>query len=133
VVAGTLTGTGTIDYPQLVELIGQKGLKLSEKDGKLIGSAQMAVLGQQLDLAGTAKVTVVDGGIQVRFADVKATNLPDLPGIQNIIDSYARKLAVDLPAPELPLQLKVRSVTPRPDGLNVTFGADDVNLNAGGL
>ncbi|BCJ43176.1 hypothetical protein GCM10010168_00820 [Actinoplanes ianthinogenes] len=133
VVAGTLTGTGTIDYPQLIELIGQKGLKLSEKDGNLVGSATVTVLGQQLDLAGTAKLSVVNGGIRVRFADVKATNLPDLPGIQNAIDSYAGKLGLDLPAPELPLQLKVRSLTPTPDGLQVTFGATNVNLNAGGL
>ncbi|GAA4593972.1 hypothetical protein BJY16_001166 [Actinoplanes octamycinicus] len=133
VVAGTLTGTGTLDYPQLVELIGQKGLKLAEKDGKLVGSAQVAALGQQFDVSGTAKLTVVDGGIRVRFADVKAANLPDLPVIQNLVQSYVDKLSLDLPAPELPLQLKVRTLTPEPDGLKVTFGANDVNLNAGGL
>ncbi|WIM96146.1 DUF2993 domain-containing protein [Actinoplanes oblitus] len=133
VVAGTLTGTGTIDYPQLIDLIGQKGLKLAEKDGNLVGSATVAVLGQQLDLAGTAKLSVADGGIRVRFANVKATNLPDLPGIQSAIDAYAGRLGLDLPAPELPLQLKVRSVSPEKDGLRVTFGANEVNINAGGL
>jgi hypothetical protein len=133
VVAGTLTGTGTIDYPQLIELIGQKGLTLSEKDGKLVGSAKVTALGQQFDVTGTAKLTVVDGGIQVRFADVKAANLPDLPVIQDLVQSYVDKLALDLPAPELPLQLKVQTVTPQADGLKVTFGASDVNFSAGGL
>jgi hypothetical protein len=128
-----VTASGTIDYPQLIELIGQKGVQLSAKDGKLIGSAKVTALGQQLDLSGTAKLTVVNGGIRVRFADVKAANLPDLPLFQNIIDSYARKLALDIPAPKLPLQLKVQSVTPQAKGLNVTFGAADVNLNSGGL
>ncbi|WP_255657758.1 DUF2993 domain-containing protein [Actinoplanes sp. L3-i22] len=133
VVAGSLTANGKIDYPQLVNLIGQKGVTLSAKDGKLVGSAKVTALGQQLDLAGTAKLTVVNGGIQVRFADVKATNLPDVPLFQSFINSYAKKLAVDVPAPKLPLQLKVQAVTPEADGLNVTFGATDVNLNAGGL
>jgi LmeA-like phospholipid-binding len=133
VVAGSLTANGKIDYRQLVDLIGQKGVTLSAKDGKLVGSAKVTALGQQLDLSGTAKLTVVNGGIQVRFADVKAANLPDVPLFQGFIDSYAQKLALDLPAPKLPLQLKVKTVTPEADGLNVTFAADDVNLNAGGL
>ncbi|WP_239164762.1 LmeA family phospholipid-binding protein [Actinoplanes palleronii] len=133
VVVGTVTGTSTIDYPQLITLIGQKGLQLSAKDGKLVGAASVTALGQQLDLTGTAKLTVVNGGIQVRFADVKATNLPDVPVFQNFINSYAAKLAVDVPVPALPLQLKVQSVTPQADGLQVTLAASDVNLNAAGV
>ncbi|GIF11122.1 LmeA family phospholipid-binding protein [Actinoplanes teichomyceticus] len=133
VVAGTLSGTGTIDYPQLAELIGQPGLKLAEKDGKLVGSARVNALGQQLDVSGTATLDVVDGGIRVRFADVRASNLPDVPVIQNVVRSYAEKLALDLAAPQLPLQLKVQSVAPVAQGLNVTFGARNVNLGAGSL
>ncbi|GIF06011.1 LmeA family phospholipid-binding protein [Actinoplanes siamensis] len=133
VVVGAVTANGTIDYPQLVALLGQKGVQLSEKDGKLIGAVRVTALGQQVDLSGTAKLTVVENAIQVRFADVKATNLPDLPLIQNIVDAQARRMALDIPAPKLPMQLKVQSVTATPAGLNVTFGADEVNLNAGGL
>ncbi|GLW33887.1 LmeA family phospholipid-binding protein [Actinoplanes regularis] len=128
-----VTATGTIDYPQLIKLIGQKGVQLSAKDGKLVGSARMTALGQRLDLSGTAKLTVVNGGIRVRFAEVKAANLPNVPFIQNAVDAYAAKMALDLPAPKLPLKLKVQAVAPEADGLKVTFGASDVSLGSGGL
>ncbi|AEV88853.1 hypothetical protein ACWT_7844 [Actinoplanes sp. SE50] len=133
VVVGTVTGVSTIDYPQLVELIGQKGVKLSAKDGKLIGAATVTALGQQVDLTGAAKLTVVDGGIRVRFSDVRATNLPNVPLIQNLIDAQAQRMSLDLAVPKLPLQLRVQSVAAGDDGLKVQFGAQNVNLNAGGL
>ncbi len=129
----TVTATGIIDYDQLIKLIGQKGVQLSAKDGKLVGSARMTALGRQFNVSGTAKLTVVNGGIRVRFADVKAADLPNVPFIQNAVDSYAEKMALDLPAPKLPLKLKVQAVTPEESGLKVTFGASDVNLSSGGL
>ncbi|WP_249999527.1 DUF2993 domain-containing protein [Actinoplanes sp. M2I2] len=133
VVARTVTGTGTIDYPQLAELIGQPGLKLAERDGKLVGSAPVQALGQTFDVSGTATVAVKDGVVQVRFSDVTAEGLPNVPLIRNLIDSYVQKLSVDLRVPELPLKLAVQKVEPTPDGLRFTAGADDVSLNAGGL
>ena len=133
IVAKTVTGTGIIDYPQLAELIGQPGLKLAERDGKLVGNAPVQALGQTFDVSGTAAVTVKEGVVQVRFSDVTAEGLPNVPLIRNLIDSYVQKLSVDLRVPELPLKLAVQKVEPTPAGLRFTAAADDVSLNAGGL
>jgi hypothetical protein len=133
IVARTVTGTGTIDYPQLAELIGQPGLKLAEKDGRLVGSAPVQALGQTFDVSGKAAVTVKEGVVQVRFSDVTAAGLPNVPLIRSLIDSYVQKLSVDLRVPELPLKLAVQKVEPTPEGLRFTAGADNVSLNAGGL
>ena len=133
IVAGTVTGTGTIDYAQLAELIGQPGLKLAEQNGKLVGTAPLQALGQTFDVSGTAAVTVKDGVVQVRFADVTAEGLPDVPVVRGLVNAYVQRLAVDLRVPDLPLKLAVQKVEPRPDGLRFTAGANEVSLNAGGL
>jgi hypothetical protein len=133
IVAGSVTGTGTIDYQQLVALINQPGLTLSDQNGKLVGSAQVPALGQNLKLTGSAKLTVVDGVVQVRFADVDSPDLPNIPGIKALVASYAEKLAVDVRVPTLPLRLKVQQVQPQPDGLRFTAGASNVTLNSTGL
>jgi len=59
--------------------------------------------------------------------------MPNVPLVRNFIDSYVKQLAVDLKVPELPLKLKLQKVQPTPAGLLVTFGANEVPLNAGGL
>ena len=133
IVAGTVTGTGTIDYAQLAELIGQPGLKLAEQNGKLVGTAPLQALGQTFDVSGTATVTVVEGVVQVRFADVTAEGLPNVPVVRSLVNAYVQRLAVDLRVPELPLKLAVQKVEPRPEGLHFTAGANEVSLNAGGL
>ncbi|MEV4635979.1 DUF2993 domain-containing protein [Actinoplanes sp. NPDC049548] len=133
IVAGTVTGAGTIAYADLVELIDQEGLQLSEKDGKLVGTAPIKALGQTWNVSGTATVEVKDGVVQVRFADVTAEGLPNVPLVRNLVDNYVRNLALDLKVPALPLGLKVQKVDPRPEGLVVTAGASDVSLNSGGL
>jgi DUF2993 family protein len=133
IVATTVTGTGTIDYPQLVALIDQPGLKLSTKDGKLVGSAPVQAIGQTFNVSGTAQLTVKDGLVQVRFADVTAAGLPDIPLVRNLVNSYVQKLAVDVKVPQLPLKLAVQKVEPQADGLKFTAGANEVALNSGGL
>jgi DUF2993 family protein len=133
IVATTVTGAGTIDYPQLTQLIGQKGLTLKESGGKLVGAAPVQALGQTFNVTGAATLTVKNGVVQVRFSDVTAAGLPDVPLVRNIIDSYVQQLAVDLKVPELPLTLKVQKVQATPAGLVVTAGANEVPLNAGGL
>jgi hypothetical protein len=133
IVATTVTGAGTIDYPQLTELIGQKGLTLKESGGKLVGAAPVQALGQTFNVTGAATLTVKNGVVQVRFSDVTAAGLPNVPLVRNIIDSYVQQLAVDLKVPELPLKLKVEKVQATPAGLVVTAGASEVPLNAGGL
>jgi hypothetical protein len=133
IVAGKVTGAGTIDYATVADLINQEGLKVAEKDGKLVGTAPVQALGQTWNVSGTANLEIKDGVVQVRFADVTADGLPNVPLVRNLIDNYVKGLALDLQVPALPLGLKVQKVEPRPEGLVVTAGASDVPLNSGGL
>lgn len=133
IVATTVTGTGTIGYAELTTLIGQKGLTLSERNGKLVAAAPVQALGRTFNVTGEAALAVVGGVVQVRFANVTADGVPDVPLVRNIIDSYAQRLALDLKVPALPLKLTVRKVQPTPAGLVVTTGADNVSFNSGGL
>jgi hypothetical protein len=133
IVAGTVTGVGTISYANLADLIGQQGLKLSERDGKLIGAAPFQALGQTFNASGTANLTVKDGVVSVTFADVTADGLPNIPLVRTLVDNYVKQLAFDLKVPALPLGLKVQKVEPRADGLYVTAGATNVSLSSGGL
>jgi hypothetical protein len=133
IVATTVTGAGTIDYAQLTKLIDQPGLTLSARDGKLIGAAPVQALGQTFNVTGAATLTIKDGVVQVRFSDVTAQGLPNVPLVRNIINSYVQRLAVDLKVPQLPLKLKVQKVDATPAGMVVTAGASEVSLNAGGV
>ncbi|MFF5079478.1 DUF2993 domain-containing protein [Actinoplanes sp. NPDC000266] len=133
IVAGAVTGTGTIDYDQVAQLINQPGLKLAEQNGKLVGTAPVQALGQTFNVSGAATVEVKGDVVQIRFSDVTAEGLPDVPIVKNLIASYVQKLAVDLRVPALPLNLKVQKVEPQADGLRFTAGATNVPLNTGGL
>ena len=134
VVAGTVTGTGTVDYAQLAALVGRDGVELSEKDGKLVGSGPLAIPGQKsIRVYGTADLTVADGVVRVRFSDVKAPDLPDAPIVQNLVARFAERLAFDLAVPELPMNLTLREVQALPEGLRITAGAQNVNLSAAGV
>ncbi|GAA2647557.1 LmeA family phospholipid-binding protein [Paractinoplanes durhamensis] len=134
IVAGSVTGSGLIDYPQLVELVGQPGVKLAAKNGKLTGTAPVQALGQTFTVTGTAAFTVKSGNVvQVRFSDVTAEGLPDNALVKGLINSYVNKLAFDLRVPALPLKLTVQKVEPTAEGLRVTAGASDVALNSSGL
>jgi hypothetical protein len=133
IVAGQVTGTGVVDYPQLVKLIGQSGLTLSEQGGKLTGSAPVQVLGQTATLIGTAELSIRNGALRVRFTNVSAKGLPDTSPVRALIDAYVKNLALDIKLPALPLKLAVQKVDPQADGLHFTAGASDVQLNSSGL
>ncbi|MBB2945800.1 hypothetical protein FB565_005558 [Actinoplanes lutulentus] len=130
VIAGAVSGAGTIGYEEITTLVNQDGLKLAEKDGKLNATVQLDIPGQKpIEITGTTDLTVENGSIRVRFSEVTSKDLPALPFLQNMI----KALAYDLKIPELPLNLVVREVEALPEGLRVTAGAENVNLSAGGL
>jgi hypothetical protein len=133
IVAGTVTGTGTLDYKQLASLVDQPGLTLTEKNGQLTGAAKVQALGQSLNVTGVAKLTVSDGVVHVRFANVDSPDLPNIPGIKALVAGYADKLGIDVQVPALPLKLKVQKVQPQADGLQFTAGATNVTLNSSGV
>jgi hypothetical protein len=133
IVAGAVTGTGTLDYRQLASLIDQPGLTLTEKNGQLTGAAKVQALGQSFNVTGAAKLSVSDGVVHVRFANVDSPDLPNLPGIKALVAGYADKLGIDVQVPTLPLKLKVQKVQPQADGLQFTAGASNVTLNSTGV
>ena len=133
VVAGSVSGTGTVDYAQIASRIQQKGLKLAESDGKLIATVPFTALGQTVDVRGAADLAVKDGVVQVRFSEVSAPGLAANPFVEGLIRQLAANLGFDLQVPPLPLSLTVRDVQVLPEGLKVTAGAENVNLAAGGL
>lgn len=133
IVATTVTGTGTIDYTQLANLIGQPDLKLSEKDGKLTGSLPVQMLGQTFTVSGTATLTVKNGTLHVQVSDVKTGNTPDAVVVRTLINTYVQSLGVSFKLPALPLRLVVEELQPQPNGLTFTAGAHDVSFNSGGL
>ncbi|BBH65022.1 hypothetical protein ACTI_17070 [Actinoplanes sp. OR16] len=130
VIAGAVAGAGTIGYAEITNLVNQDGLKLEEKDGKLIASVQLEIPGQQpIEVTGTTNLVVEDGGVTVKFSEVTSKDLPAFPFLQSMIDALSYQLKI----PELPLNLVVREVQVLPEGLRVTAGAQNVNLSAGGL
>jgi hypothetical protein len=133
IIATTVTGEGTIDYATLETLVDREGVKLGEKDGKLAVTAPVTILDQRVTVNGTANLTVRDDVVSVRFDQVTAASLPNVPLVQNLLNNYARQISLDVKLPALPLKLAVQKVQPTADGLVVTAGADEVQLNAGGL
>ncbi|HET6530431.1 MAG TPA: DUF2993 domain-containing protein [Actinoplanes sp.] len=134
IIATTVTGTGTVDYTTLEQLTEKDGVELAEKDGKLAVTAPLEVLGQQVTINGTANLDVAEGNVvRVRFDEVTAEGLPNIPLVQQVLTNYAKQISVDLRVPDLPMKLVVQKVQPTPAGLVVTAGADEVPLNAGGL
>jgi hypothetical protein len=133
VTAGSVTGTGLIDYAQIVQLAGQPGVKLTEQDGKLVGSAPVQAIGQTFTISATADLKVVGDLVQIHFSDVKAEGLPDNALVRGLVNTYVEKLAFNLRIPALPLDLKVKSVQPQADGLKITAAASHVSLNSGRL
>ena len=133
IIATKVTGAGTIDYATLEELVDQKGVKLTEKDGKLAFTGPVTILKQTITVSGVANLSVKDNIVSVRFEQESAPDLPQVPLAQNLVNNYAKQLAIDVKIPQLPLKLVVRKVQPTAAGLVVTADASEVQLNGGGL
>ncbi|MFU8875243.1 DUF2993 domain-containing protein [Micromonospora sp. SL4-19] len=132
VVAESVNGRGTIAYDSLAKLLDRPGLTLGERDGKLAVTAPVDILGTKLTVNGTADLTVTDGKVALRFRDLTAEGLPNLPLAKRMLTNYANSISIAVPLPELPFQLHVRKVEPKPEGLTVTADARNVPLNAAG-
>ncbi|MGS2613206.1 LmeA family phospholipid-binding protein [Micromonospora sp. LZ34] len=133
VVADRVNGTGTISYDSLAKLLDRPGLRLGEQDGRLAVTAPVDILGQRLTVTGTADITVGEQGkVALRFNDLNAEGLPNVPLARTLLNNYAKGISVDVPLPELPFQLAVREVRPLPEGLAVSADARNVPINSAG-
>lgn len=130
VVAQTMTGTATISYGSVEKLIDRPGVQLAERNGKLVVTAAVNVLGQEFVLNGIAKLVVTNNVIQVRFDELTAQGLPANDAAKAAVSRYAQQLSVDVPLPELPFQFDMADVRALPEGLAVTVSAQNVPLNA---
>lgn len=130
VVARTVEGTATISYGTVSAFIDQEGLTLTESGGKLSVTAPLEVLGQRLTVRGNADLTVDEGQVAIRFADLTADGLPDIPAARALVNAYAQQISVQVPLPALPYGLEVQEVRALPEGLAVTASAQDVPLNS---
>lgn len=131
IVAKDVEGTATISYGTVAEFIGQEGLTLTEEGGRLAVTAPLEVLGQRLTVQGTADLTVDEGQVAIRFAELTAEGLPAIPAAQALVNAYAQQISVQVPLPTLPYGLQVQEVRALPEGLAVTASAQDVPLNSG--
>ena len=130
VIAETVEGTGTIAYASVAEFINQPGLTLTEEAGRLLVSAPLTVLGQELTLTGAADLRVDEGRVFLGFDDLAAEGLPDNQLARQAINAYARQISVELPVPAMPFDLQVQEVRTLPEGLAVTATAQNVPLSS---
>lgn len=134
ITAARVDGSGTIGYDTLAQLSEQENVTLGERDGKMTVSAPLTALSQTVTVTGTANLEVTDQNlVRVRFDEVTADGLPDIPIVQTLLTNYARQISVDLQVPPLPLGLQVESVQPTPAGLVVTVHAENVPLSGAGI
>jgi hypothetical protein len=129
IVAQTVEGAATVSYASVVELMDRPGLRLSEQDGKLTVTGPVEFGGQQVTATGTVELSVSDNRVRVSVDDVSAVGLPNLPGVQALLNQIARQLSVELELPELPFDLALRDVQARPEGIAVSAFAQNVPLN----
>jgi len=130
VVAQRVTGTATVAYSTVVDQTNWPGLRLSERDGKLFATGPVEIAGQRITLSGTASdVTFSDGRVRIRFEELSAEGVSQIPGLQALLNQYARQLSVSFALPELPFKLEIHEVRARPEGLVVDGQADNVPLN----
>ncbi|WP_213453754.1 LmeA family phospholipid-binding protein [Rhizomonospora bruguierae] len=133
VVAQNVRGTATVGYASVTELIKKRvnlpDLTLSEKDGKLHAVLPTQILNRPVTLNGTADLTVKNGVVQVRFRQLTAEGLDQVPLAKDALTRYAQQLSLPVQIPALPFGLRITEVKPLAEGLAISGSADNVPLN----
>ncbi|GIF65002.1 hypothetical protein Ais01nite_30370 [Asanoa ishikariensis] len=129
VIAKTVDGTGTITYESVTALIDQPGLKLSEREGKLVASAPIEVLGQRFTVNGAAELAVEGRQIKIKLKDATADGLPAVPLAQQVVANFIQRISISVDVPALPFNMELKKVDATTEGLAVTATAKDVPLN----
>jgi hypothetical protein len=130
VVAKTVDGTGTITYDTVTALVDQPGLKLAEREGKLIASAPIEVLNQQFTVSGAADLSVEGRQVRIRLKDATAEGLPAVPLAQQVVSNFIQRISISFDVPALPFDMALKDVEPTPEGLAVTATANDVPISS---
>ncbi len=130
VIARTVDGTGTITYDSVTALMNQPGLKLSEREGKLLATAPIEVAGQRFTVNGAADLSIQGRQIKIQLKDATADGLPAVPLAQELVTRFIQRISINVDVPALPFNMVLKQVTAAPDGLAVTATADNVPLNS---
>jgi hypothetical protein len=130
VTAETVAGTGTITYDSVAKLINKPGLTLAEQGGQLVVTSPLDVYGQHLTVHGTANLTIDKGQVALRFDNLTADGLPDVPMARAVLKSYAQQISIRVPLPALPFKLQLQDVRALPAGLAVSATAQNLALNS---
>ncbi|MFC1441981.1 DUF2993 domain-containing protein [Streptacidiphilus sp. N1-10] len=126
IVAGSGTGTARISYADLsAALPNQVTVAYGGTPGKVkvSGKVDLPVLGSQ-QVSGTADISVVDGN------GISLTNLSGITGVDPTVASLvASFLQPKLQLAGLPSGLRLDSVQPGPDGIDITVSGTNVSLS----
>ncbi len=139
ITADKVDGTATLGYPYLEKVVRDqiskqvevKDLKLTGSDGKLLVHATVPILGKELKLQGTTKLTLSSDGHRVRIdvQELKPEGV-QLPAFASgALNQLAEKLSTDIELPTLPYHLELTGIEPASDGLRVTAEAQNVVLS----
>jgi hypothetical protein len=121
-----VTGTVSVTYADLARASNIPGLTITPADGGLRLAGQLGVLGQTVDAAATAKVTVSRGDLVVTASD------PTVSGAvapQAVLNALVELLSFRVSPSRLPLSLQVTGVDVQSDALAVSAQAHDVTLS----
>jgi hypothetical protein len=125
IVADRAAGSAVIPFRQLAGWL-PVGVKVGPdgRDLRVSGSVNMA--GVHVPLSGTVQPSVTPGGIRVAPRGI------GLPGGATLPVGAVGRLGVVIPVTNLPLHLRVASVSATPAGLRVGATARDVQFAGGG-
>ncbi|WP_432052503.1 LmeA family phospholipid-binding protein [Streptomyces xiamenensis] len=130
-------GTGLITYEELSraygELLGSEstGLGVSfgpAEDGRLLITLQASVMGQRINVGDVpGDITLEGDRVRVEVDTEALTGIPDsvLPQVETLIQEQA---GVERTIFGLPNGLALSSVTPGPEGLELTVTGSDLSL-----
>ncbi len=139
ITADKVDGTATLGYAYLEKLVRDQiskqvevqDLKLTGSDGKLVVHATVPILGKQLKMQGTTKLSLSQDGRRVRIdvQELKPEGV-QLPAFASgALNQLADRLSTDIDLPDLPYHLKLTGIQPASDGLRVTAEAANVALS----
>jgi len=119
-------GNIVVPYTELGRVSPVPGLRLDFRDGRLIVSAAVPLLGISAlaRVSGEAVVWVGDrGGVRLRVRDIALAGM-SVPAI--VLNRIVPAIGFPIPLPPLPFGLRIERLTPIQDGLQVSGSANEV-------
>ncbi|MBO4208604.1 LmeA family phospholipid-binding protein [Micromonospora echinofusca] len=127
---GRLTIGLVLDYAALPDRLGGREVRYAERDGQLVVSTETQLLGRQVPVTLLARPEIVDGQLRITPGEV------EVMGFRRPAEQVLKRMggATELtrPLPQLPANLRYRSVRATGDGLRVELGGTDVTAQAAG-